>query len=115
MADTRKDSTNSGKGLCCFGCHTWNNIDFAKFLTKNIKPDWWTSESKVCYRLLNQIFEVASCCKGSQEKTAHAALLALDSNLTLPSRMKNVKRKFVRLLQSKPDTSCNVTAELHCQ
>ena len=61
-------------------------------VTENKKTNWWQSGYKICYVLLNDIFDCCNRCEGSQEKISRAALLALDSRLALPSYMKNLKR-----------------------
>ena len=81
-----------------------------KLVAKNVKPRWWMDDFRICYNLLNEVFDCASRCEGSQEKTSRAALLTLDASLTLPSYMKNLKRTARNNVLKKPHT---VVTELY--
>ena len=85
-------SRDRNEGLCCFKCHCWDEIDLVKLVAENVKPKWWMDDFRICYNLLNEIFDCASRCEGSQEQTSRAALLTLEASVTLPSYMKNLRR-----------------------
>ena len=106
MAEVACSSSSSDRdeGLCHFKCHCWDEIDLVKLVAANVKPRWWMDDFRICYNLLNEVFDCASRCEGSQEKTSRAALLTLDASLTLPSYMKNLKRTARNNVLKKPHT-----------
>ena len=94
-------------------CHLWNDINLVSLVADNIKPDWWEGETKICYCLLNKIFDVGSRCEGSQGEVVRRALLSLDNNLTMHSYMKNLKRKALGFVGKTTSGICNVVVDLY--
>lgn len=104
LQDTSLDNCN---------CHLWNEVDLNSLLAGNIKLDWWEGKNKVCYRLLNKIFDVGSHCEGNQREVVTKALLSLDNNLSIPSYMKNLKRKALCFVRKGASKNCRVVMDLY--
>ena len=113
-ATASAETAELGASTYRFKCNAWDDTELVSLITENKKPGWWSSEFKICYGLLYRIFEIASGCEGSYEKT-RAALLTLDCEVTAPLFLKNLKRKVNRLYQTKKRDCCNIVYELYCK
>ena len=68
---------------CCANCRQWNVKDLVALATEEIKPAWWNSDHRICYRLLLQMFEVCGRFEGNQGERVRKMLCVLDQSLTI--------------------------------
>ena len=82
-------------------------------LNNDEKPEWWKGNQKICYRLFSKIVE--ACCNmgGSQEERLKRGLLVLDPNITIPTHIKNLKRKVKNVLTKNQGSGCSVISQLY--
>ena len=86
---------------CCANCSQWNAKDLVALATEEIRPAWWSSDNKICYRLLLQMFEVCGGFEGNQGERVRKMLCALDQSLTINMQdldMSNLKRRATRFM-----------------
>ena len=76
----------------------WKKADYLTFLREGVKLGWWDKEAfKISYDILYNLFECCFEVTGSLETLISKSLHVLDSSLTLPSKMFNLKKKFINM------------------
>ena len=97
------DGEQEGMSLACgHSCLQILEKEVYLLLEHKIKPLWWTKDSKVCFRLLDRLFEASYNISGSMEEVIRNALNCLDPDLSIPTQISsNLKKKVTKFMRSK--------------
>ena len=88
--------------------------DLVALAREKIKPASWSSDHKICYLLLLQMFEVCGRFEGNQGESVRKMLCALDQSLTINMQeidVSNLKQKATRFINK--NCGCGLAFESH--
>ena len=92
-------------------------VELSNLVEKNIKPEWWNSNTKITYGFAKSVFERVEeyifTKGGNQEDLVRKALMLLDPNLQIGKKIANVKRKIFNGLNRQKFSVCDVCLFLY--
>ena len=87
-----------GRSVCSKACII-SDDEMALLLKQQVNPSWWEKETRICYVLMNKMFQASYDFEGSIESIILTTLNCLDPKLKLPSKISsNLKKKVTRFL-----------------